>query len=251
MNRPRNRLILKDFIVGSDTTEFVNKVREPSANSTEKKCRTNAESLCRTFDIVGNVYGYDIECSDIYGKELLNDAEVLCKNLEENITLKQMFDITAQTIHNDDEIQLLGQSSVGRAILGQRLSLIDDETVIIGLQSTKVYVFSDSVLCLGKVLQHPECNEAWKKQSCRSTSREEATEIMMLVNGESTDFEWNIFPRFTSLQLCDKISDLLSSTWDHHQKLSQEEFYLCQCSMTSPVKRKDNKEECLKYARHL
>ena len=23
-------------------------------------------------------------------------------------------------------------------------------------------MFSDSVLCLGKVLQHPECNEAWK-----------------------------------------------------------------------------------------
>ena len=53
-----------------------------------------------------------------------------------------------------------------------KLSLIDDP-VIIGLQSTKVYVFSDSVLSLGKVLQHPECNEAWKKQVCRSTSREE------------------------------------------------------------------------------
>ena len=32
----------------------------------------------------------------------------------------------------------------------KRLSLIGDETVI-NLQSTKVYVFSDSVLCLGKV----------------------------------------------------------------------------------------------------
>ena len=28
------------FIVESDTTEFVNKVREPSANSTEKECQT-------------------------------------------------------------------------------------------------------------------------------------------------------------------------------------------------------------------
>ena len=30
------------------------------------------------------------------------------------------------------------------------------------------------------------------------------------VNGESTEFEWNIFPGFTTLQLCGKINDLLS-----------------------------------------
>ena len=42
-------------------------------------------------------------------------------------------------------------------------SLIGDETVI-NLQRAKVYVFSDSVLCLGKIHQHPESNEAWKKR---------------------------------------------------------------------------------------
>ena len=31
------------------------------------------------------------------------------------------------------------------------------------------------------------------------------------INGETTEFEWNIFPGFTTLQLCDKISNLLSS----------------------------------------
>ena len=31
------------------------------------------------------------------------------------------------------------------------------------------------------------------------------------INGEPTEFEWNIFPGFTTLQLCVKISDLLSS----------------------------------------
>ena len=44
-----------------------------------------------------------------------------------------------------------------------QLSLINDP-VVIGLQSAKIYVFSDSVLCLGKVLQHPECNDAWKNR---------------------------------------------------------------------------------------
>ena len=31
------------------------------------------------------------------------------------------------------------------------------------------------------------------------------------INGEPTEFEWNIFPRFTTLQLCGKVSDLLSN----------------------------------------
>ena len=30
------------------------------------------------------------------------------------------------------------------------------------------------------------------------------------ISGEPTEFEWNIFPGFTTLQLCDKIGDLLS-----------------------------------------
>ena len=89
---------------------------------------------------------------------------------EEKITLKPMFDITAQMINNDEEIYCLDKVVYQKNTWTQ-LSLINDP-VIISLQSTKVYVFSDSVLCLGKVLQHPECNEAWK-QGCRSTSREE------------------------------------------------------------------------------
>ena len=81
---------------------------------------------------------------------------------EEKITLKQMFDITAQTIHNDEEIYCLDKIEYQRNTWTQ-LSLINDP-VVIGLQSAKVCVFSDSVLCLGKVLQHPECNEAWKNR---------------------------------------------------------------------------------------
>ena len=51
------------------------------------------------------------------------------------------------------------------------LSLIGDETVI-NLQSAKVYVFSDSVLCLGRILQHPDSNEAWKNRIAGVYGRE-------------------------------------------------------------------------------
>ena len=101
----------------------------------------------------------------------LNAATFLGKNFStiqsvvknhEDLTLKQMFDVTAQLVNNQDEINGLDKIS-GEKYSWTRLSLIGDETVI-NLQRTKVYVFSDSVLCLGKVLQHPESNEAWKNR---------------------------------------------------------------------------------------
>ena len=61
------------FIVGSETTEFVNKVRN-QVRIRQKRMSSNAED-CTEHSIIGNVYGYNIECSDIYGKELFNDAE--------------------------------------------------------------------------------------------------------------------------------------------------------------------------------
>ena len=43
------------------------------------------------------------------------------------------------------------------------LSLIDDERVI-NLQRTKVCVFSDSVLCLGKIHENTQSNDAWEQR---------------------------------------------------------------------------------------
>ena len=118
------------------------------------------------------------------------------------------FDITAQTIHNDDEIYCLDKIVYQRNTWTQ-LSLSNDP-VVIGLQSAKVYVFSDSVLCLGKVLQHPECNEAWKNRVAGIRAERDYSNFDD-IKGESAEFEWNIFPGFTTLQLCDKITELLSS----------------------------------------
>ena len=90
----------------------------------------------------------------------------------------------------------------------RQLSLIGDETVI-SLQRAKVYVFSDSVLCLGKIHQHPESNETWKKRIGWIITEKNYRDFDG-INGEPTEFEWNIFPGFTTLQLCGKVTDLLS-----------------------------------------
>ena len=99
------------------------------------------------------------------------------------------------------------------------LSLIGDERII-NLQHTKVYVFSDSVLCLGKIQQNPESNEAWEQRLGWIKSSQRYRNFDR-IDGEPTEVEWNIFPGFDTLQLCGKVKDLLSRLGEN-QKISQE-----------------------------
>ena len=176
----------------------------------------------------------------------LNAATFMGKNFsimqnfvknQESLTLKQMFDVTAQMVHNEEEIYCLDKI-IYQKNSWTRLSLIGDEAII-NLQSTKVYVFSDSVLCLGKVLQHPECNEAWKNRDA-GVRAERSYRDYDAVNGESTEFEWNIFQGFTTLQLSDKISDLLSSMGQTPETFTRRILFKS-CSMTSLVTEKTTK----------
>ena len=80
--------------------------------------------------------------------------------------------------------------------------IIGDETVI-NLQRAKVYVFSDSVLCLRRVHQHPESNKAWKAKIGWIVTDKSYRDYNG-IKRELTEFEWNIFPGFTTLQLCMK-----------------------------------------------
>ena len=55
-----------------------------------------------------------------------------------DLTLKKMFDVSAQSVNDQEEIH--GLEKIHWENSWKRLSLIDDETVI-NLQSTKVFVF--------------------------------------------------------------------------------------------------------------
>ena len=82
----------------------------------------------------------------------LNAATFMGKNFStiqsfvknfEDLTLKQMFDVTAQLVNNQDEIHILDKIQWEKNSW-KRLSLIGDETVI-SLQSTKS--MSSRILC--------------------------------------------------------------------------------------------------------
>ena len=82
-----------------------------------------------------------------------------------------------------------------------------DEQVI-SLQRTKVYVFSDSVLRLGKVHENPQSNTAWEDRLAWFKSSPEYRDLDR-IGGEPMEFEWNIFPGFNTLQLSQEVKDLL------------------------------------------
>ena len=68
------------------------------------------------------------------------------------------------------------------------------------------------------------------------------------INGESTEFEWNTFPGFTTLQLCGKVNDLLS---DFGQTPATFTVGILFMSMFNDIScnGKGKKEECLANAR--
>ena len=229
------------FIVGSDTTEFVNKVKN-QVRIRQKRMSDDAEDCTEHSIVWGMFMATTLNAVTFMGKSYSTMQNVVQN--EEKITLKQMFDITAQTIHNDEEIYCLDKIVYQRNTWTQ-LSLINDP-VVIGLQSAKVYVFSDSVLCLGKVLQHPECNEAWKNRVAGVRAEKNYSDFDD-VKGESAEFEWNIFPGFTTLELCDKISDLLSSLGQSPEAFTGRILFMSMFNDIS-CEGKGNKEQCLKDA---
>ena len=234
----------ENFVMGSDAAEFVNKVKDQVRNR-QKRMSNVAESSDEHSIIWGMFMATTLNAATFMGNNFSTIQSVV-KN-HECLTLKKMFDVTAQLVNNQEEINCLDKILYGKNSW-TRLSLIDDE-IVINLQRTKVYVFSDSVLCLGKVLQHPESNEAWKNRVAGARA-EKSYRDFDAINGESTEFEWNILPGFTTLQLCDKISDLLSYLGQTPETFTGRILFM---SMFNDIScdRNDNKDECLKNADYV
>ena len=161
------------------------------------------------------------------------------------LTLKQMFDISAKLVAEQDEISNL--ETIGwEKHSWTYLSLIGDERII-NLQRAKVCVFSDSVSCLGKIHQHPDANEAWRKRIEWITTSQSYRDFDG-ISGEPTEFEWNIFPGFDTLQLYGKVKDLLSRLGETPETFTGRILFT---SMFNDIScgTKDNEKECLANAK--
>ena len=230
------------FIMGSDAAEFVNKEKD-QVRSRQKRMSNVAESGEEHSIIWRMFMAATMNAATFMGKNFsgIQNSIMNCRDF----TLKHMFDITAQLVGEQDEINNLDNIKWGKNSWRQ-LSLIGDETVI-NLHLTKVYVFSDSVLCLGRILQHPDSNEAWKNRIA-GVMAEKSYRDYDGIDGEPTEFEWNIFPGFTTLQLCGKVNDLLSDLGEAPETFKGRILFM---SMFNDIScdRKGNEEECLANAR--
>ena len=152
-----------------------------------------------------------LEASVFMGK---NFSEILhsIKNTGNNLTMKQMFDISEKLpVGQSDETY--GVTPINwEGSSWKQLSFVSDEEVI-SLSRAKVYVFSDSVLCLGKMNQNPQSNTVWEDKLTwfKSSSQYRTLDT---IDGEPMEFEWTTFPGFTTLQLCNRVQEFMSKMSD-------------------------------------
>ena len=148
------------FVMGSDAAELVNKVKD-QVRSRQKGMSNVADSGEEHSIIWGMFMAATMIAAIFMGKNFSTYSKFHHEFQGSHFEAK-MFDITAKLVGEQEEINNVDKI-YWKNHSWKQLSLIGDETVI-NLQRTKVYVFSDSVLCLGKIHQHPESNEAWKKR---------------------------------------------------------------------------------------
>ena len=154
------------FVMGSDAAEFVNKVKDQVRNR-QKRMSNVAESGDEHSIIWRMFMATTLNAATFMGKNFSTIQSVV-KN-HESLTLKQMFDVTAQLVNNQEEINCLDKILYGKNSW-THLSLIHDE-VVISLQRTRVYVFSDSVVPR-KDPSTSRFQRSLEKQDCRNPIRE-------------------------------------------------------------------------------
>ena len=207
------------FVIEDDKTESELSLESRSflhrVNDQVRK-RQNQSSQDATKDsdnhsvIFGMFMSSTLQASVIMVKNYSDNWHSLKKS--EDLTLQQMFDIFEKLISEQSD-EIYGVKTINWEDSSWKyLSLIGDEQVI-SLLHTKVYVFSDSVLCLGKMNENLQSNIAWED---RLTWFKSSSEYRALdkIDGEPMEFEWNVFPGFTTLQFSHKVQELLSCLLD-------------------------------------
>ena len=180
-----------------------------------------------------------LEASVLIGKNYLDILHSI-KTTGKDLTMKQMFDISEKLIAEQSD-EIYGVNTINWCdFLRKHLTLIGDEEVV-SLSHAKVYVFSDSVLCFGKMSENPLSSIVWEDKLTwfKSSSQYRALDT---IDGEPMEFEW-IFPGFTTLQLCNKVQPFLSK-----MSVEAEDFTgrIILMSMFNDISwgSKDNEPEC-------
>ena len=100
--------------MGSDAAEFVNKVKDQVRN--RQKRMLNVAESGEEHSIIWRMFmAATLNAATFMGKNF-STIQSFIMNFED-LTLKQMFDVTAQLVNNQEEIHGLDKNSVGKGFL--------------------------------------------------------------------------------------------------------------------------------------
>ena len=132
-----------------------NQVRKRQKQSSKDAVEDSAEH-----SVIWGIFMSSTLQASVFMAKNYSDNWHSIKNTED-LTMKQMFDISEKLVSEQSD-EIYGVKTINWENSSWKyLSLGGDEQVI-SLQRTKVYVFSDSVLCLGKMNENPQSNMAWE-----------------------------------------------------------------------------------------
>ena len=192
---------------------FLKRVNDRLRKMLNRSPEDSMQEIDKRSMIWGMFMSSTLEASVFMGKNYSDNLHSI-KNTWENPTLKQMFEISEQMILEQSD-EIFGVSQVSwESSPWKQLSLVNDEEVI-SLLHAKIHVFSDSVLCLGKMKQNPTSNTVWERQlEWFKDSPQYRT--LDTIDGEPMEFEWNI-SQFTTLELVREVQKFMSKMVEPEQ----------------------------------
>ena len=210
---------LSSMMICSDTVAESNRSHRPRSffyrvnDRLRKMLDSSPEDAMQDIDKRSMIWGMfmssTLETSVFMGKNYSDNLHST-KNTGKNPTLKQMFEISEQLILEQSD-EIFGVSQISwESSPWKQLSLVNGEEVL-SLSHAKVHVFSDSVLCFGK--ENPTSNTAWEQQLdwFKDSSQYRKLDTN---DREPMEFEWNMFPGFTTLQLVREVQKFMSKMGD-------------------------------------
>ena len=137
-----------------------------------------------------------------FGPNYLANLEVYKNtNFEE---IQSLLKITQKLILEHSE-EILNVNTIESTSTSWTRSVLSRDQVI-RWSKAKVRVYSDSVLCLGKLNGSKDAITWWKGQ-VEEFSMSPFYKELLGIDFEAIEFEWNIFPGFPSLHILQKIQD--------------------------------------------
>ena len=223
-----------------ESRSFLHRVNDRVRKIQNQSSKDATQDSKRHSFLLGIFLSSTLEASVFIGKNYSENLRSI-KNSGKDITMKQMFDISEKLVTEQSD-EIYGVNTIQWSDSAwKHLTLIGGEEVV-SLSRAKAHVFSDSVLCLGKMSENPLSNCAWEDKLTWFKSSS-AYKTLNTLNDEPMEFEWNIFPGFTTLQLCYKVQEFMSKMSVQPEDFTGRIIFM---SMFNDIfwKSKENKQEC-------